>query len=328
MRPVAASIVFLALVALRSAGAAAADRPAVLAPLAPHSLLLAGAVLDDRIVVVGARGHVLLSFDDGRSWRQVPVPSRGTLTAVSFADARRGWAVGHESLVLHTHDGGETWERLATDLPPGISLLDALFVDAARGFVCGAYGALFVTSDGGRTWARREPLAGEEPHLNRLARTADGTLYLAGESGTLLRSADDGETWEILDADYAGSFFGIVPLRDDGLLAYGLQGRLRRSADRGDTWDEIAAPAPTSIFAGHRRRDGVVLLGGASGNVFVSRDDGRTFTLWHPADSAALSELLETREGAVVTLGVGGVRRHALPSPLGGDDAGPTEETP
>ena len=38
------------------------------------------------------------------------VPTRTTLTAVMFIDAKRGWAVGHGGLVLATLDGGEHWK--------------------------------------------------------------------------------------------------------------------------------------------------------------------------------------------------------------------------
>ncbi|WVM93430.1 hypothetical protein ULG90_05695 [Halopseudomonas pachastrellae] len=34
---------------------------------------------------------------------------RQLLTAVYFVDDKRGWAVGHDSLILNTTDGGATW---------------------------------------------------------------------------------------------------------------------------------------------------------------------------------------------------------------------------
>ena len=33
------------------------------------------------------------------------------LTGVHFVGPRRGWAVGHQSMIFYTEDGGETWER-------------------------------------------------------------------------------------------------------------------------------------------------------------------------------------------------------------------------
>src|SRR5689334_16251355 len=65
-----------------------ANQPAEIAPLAATSLLLDLAKAGERYVAVGERGHVLLSDDNGATWRQAKsVPTRAMLTAVFFADA-------------------------------------------------------------------------------------------------------------------------------------------------------------------------------------------------------------------------------------------------
>ena len=82
--------------------------PAVGAPLAGKSLLLDASAADGNLVVVGGRGHILTSTDNGNSWQQSEVPSRGALTGVYFHDRDLGWAVGHDSAILRTSDGGST----------------------------------------------------------------------------------------------------------------------------------------------------------------------------------------------------------------------------
>ncbi len=72
--------------------AEATPMPAEIAPRAEQSLLTAitraGA---QRLVAVGARGHILLSDDDGAHWRQVASPVNSLLTQVAFLDAQTGW---------------------------------------------------------------------------------------------------------------------------------------------------------------------------------------------------------------------------------------------
>ena len=64
------------------------------------------------IVAVGEYGNVVLSDDDGKTWRQAKsVPTQVTFTAVAFVDDKNGWAVGHDTVILHTSDAGETWPR-------------------------------------------------------------------------------------------------------------------------------------------------------------------------------------------------------------------------
>lgn len=65
--------------------------------------------IGDRLVVVGERGHIATSDDNGKTWQQAEVPTRAMMNAVFFVSPTEGWAVGHDELVLHTTDGGNTW---------------------------------------------------------------------------------------------------------------------------------------------------------------------------------------------------------------------------
>lgn len=88
------------------------DQPARLSERAVSSVLNAVVLAGTRLVAVGERGVVLLSDDNGRSWRQAgSVPVSVALTDVHFVSATHGWAVGHSGVVLHSDDGGETWMR-------------------------------------------------------------------------------------------------------------------------------------------------------------------------------------------------------------------------
>ena len=87
----------------------AAPKSSVMAPLASKSLLLAGTA-KGVLTVVGERGHILISKDNGDSWTQVRVPTRTMLMGVYFHDDQLGWAVGHEETILRTTVGGKNWE--------------------------------------------------------------------------------------------------------------------------------------------------------------------------------------------------------------------------
>ena len=85
------------------------DTPAQMSPLASRSLLQAVTKAGNRLVVVGQRGHIIVSTDGGASWKQSPVPVSSDLTSVYFVDDRQGWVVGHDGVILHSEDGGDTW---------------------------------------------------------------------------------------------------------------------------------------------------------------------------------------------------------------------------
>ena len=308
------------------------NQPAQILPLAGSSLLLDLAVAGARLVAVGERGHVLLSDDKGRSWRQAKsVPTRVMLTAVFFADSEYGWAVGHDETILNTVDGGETWTRSHFAPEAQQPLLDLWFANRVSGIAVGAYGAYLTTNDGGRHWAESKfappsapagkagsPPAGDaEPapdyHLNRIVGVGN-RLYIAAEAGQLYRSDNRGATWRVLPSPYEGSFFGLVPIRGDGLLAFGLRGHLYRSADAGETWHELESHTSAMLTDGVAINDLRVVISGLAGVLLVSGDAGETFRLTQQEDRKGLSALLPGVAGTVIVAGEGGVRTIQLDS--------------
>ena len=308
-----------------------ANKPAEIEPLAQGSLLLDLAAAGARLVAVGERGHVLLSDDQGGTWRQAKVvPTRVMLTAVFFVDAQYGWAVGHDETILNTADGGETWTRTHFAPEAQQPLLDLWFANRVSGIAVGAYGAYFTTNDGGRNWSSAKfaapaqakhdgeaaPDEGELPpdyHLNRIVGVGN-RLYVAAEGGQLYRSDDRGASWRALPSPYEGSFFGLVPIRGEGLLAFGLRGHLFRSADAGETWSKLESHTTAMLTDGVAINDLRVVIGGLAGVLLVSGDAGETFKLTQQDDRKGLSALLPGPAGAVIVAGEGGVRTIRLDS--------------
>lgn len=283
------------------------------AALAPKSLLLDAARAGSRLVVVGDRGHVLLSDDEGRNWRQVIVPTRAMLTAVSFGDAQHGWAVGHDGVILATADGGVTWTHQDSGKDLETIFLDVFFSDAQHGLAVGAYGKCVLTLDGGRTWQSAAPIP-DEVHINQIAATRNDTVYLAGEAGTLLFSDDARTGWKKCPVPYEGSLFGTLPFNEHALLTYGLRGHVFTSSDGGKAWEEQETSVPVLIMTGIRLKTGLIVLAGTGGNFFLSSDLGQTFASWKPTDyKGGVSSLLETTDGMILVVGELGVYRLAPP---------------
>jgi len=215
-------------------------------------------------------------------------------------------------LVLTTRDGGSTWTRQYQGENLQDSFLDVLALDARRAIAVGAYGLYLSTQDGGAKWERRQVREGDS-HLNRISRSAAGTLFLAGEAGTLMRSRDEGVSWTPLRTPYEGSFHGVLPLDRRTLIAHGLRGHLYRSNDEGDTWQEITPPVVGLLATGLRLRSNLILIGGPPRALAVSRDYGRTFSLLPGAPTTAVAELLELPDGGFLALGEAGATPVILP---------------
>jgi photosystem II stability/assembly factor-like uncharacterized protein len=307
----------------------------VIAPLAARSLLLDVQAVPGAagtLVAVGERGHVLKSTDGGGTWTQQPTPTRASLTAVTFADPQHGWAVGHDEVILRTTDGGATWTRTHYAPEREQPLLDVWFADANDGLAIGAFSTVYRSTDGGATWSpvefaprplvkapAKKPAADDsdldmadddgldQPHLNAIAGTAGGRLYVAAEAGHLYRSDDGGATWLELPSPYEGSFFGVLPLDGDAVLAFGLRGHLFRSDDAGATWQKLESGTEALLSGGVRLEDGSIAIAGLAGTVIVSRDGGRTFVAHREPDRKGFAAVAPGR-GGVVLAGEAGVR--------------------
>jgi photosystem II stability/assembly factor-like uncharacterized protein len=294
--------------------AAAANGRAVAAPVdlkiiaadhtaaAPRAALLDATRAGRRIVAVGDHGIVLLSDDDGATFRQaMSVPVSSTLTGVSFVDDRRGWAVGHWGVILATVDGGESWSLQRQDLDEDRPLFSVLFQSADDGIAVGLWSLLLRTTDGGRHWlsvALPPPPDGGKADRNlfRIFRGADASVFLAAERGTVLRSDDGGDSWRYLSTGYAGSLWTGLSLADGTLLVGGLRGRLFRSDDGGTTWQPLVIATKSSI-TGLAAAGSAVVAVGLDGLEATSSDGGKSFQTRMRDDRATLTGALAAGSG-------------------------------
>lgn len=296
--------------------------PAPLAPLAlvsaqrvahaTQATMLASTRAGARIVAVGDRGAVLLSDDGGKNFRQSrAVPVNATLTSVSFADERQGWAVGHWGVALHTADGGETWVLQRSDLNSDRPLFAVQFFDAKRGVAAGLWSLVLITDDGGTTWrtvTMPVPEGAKKADLNLLGLFADANqrLYATAERGMVLRSDDQGRSWKYLPTGYKGSFWAGLAARDGAVLAAGLRGSLYRSADEGRTWSRVDTHSKSSITALAQAGPDVVGVG-LDGLLMRSSDGGASFTAEVRADRASLTAVTVNEHGHPVLFSRQGV---------------------
>jgi photosystem II stability/assembly factor-like uncharacterized protein len=289
------------------------DRPAR-EVLQPASTFLLGVTkAGERLVAVGESGRIVLSDDQGQSWRQAKVPTSVLLTAVEFADANVGWAIGHSGVVLRTEDAGETWSRQldgvqvaqlihdaasrsaagAPGIAKGISVDQAerlindgpdkpflaLHVeDRQKVTIVGAFGYALSTLDGGKHWVSLDRQL-DNPmglHYYGIAKTDEG-LLLVGEQGIVQRQITAEEFHRETPSE--GTLFGVLSPDNHVFVAYGLRGKVLRSLDDGKTWNKVSSGIEASIQTGALLQDGTILLVAENGQMISSQDRGSTFNL-------------------------------------------------
>ncbi len=267
------------------------EETAFIAPLAKDSVALDIATTDDFSVVVGERGHVLIAKGEG-DFQQVQVPTQSTLTSVAIVN-QHIWAAGHDSVILHSADAGNSWNIQYFDPNLEKPVLDIIFVDENQGFAIGAYGLYLRTINGGETWVIErhaellDPLDQEYledvrkeseeyyiqeldsilPHLNRISEH-NGKLLMAGESGLLAQSDDGGKNWKRFETNYYGSFFDVKGVSSDsnGMLAVGLRGSAYYS-EEGLQWDRIQTCSTATLNSLLHLPNGDILAMGNNGTL-------------------------------------------------------------
>jgi photosystem II stability/assembly factor-like uncharacterized protein len=287
-----------------------ADDPATqiaeMMPRAARSLILDIAESKDRAVAVGERGHILVS-ESRRDWRQIAnVPTRSTLTAVA-AVGDHVWAVGHEGLILHSADGGLTWERQrvapfdknSIDLTNGAPLLDVLFLDEQRGYAIGAYSLMLVTLDGGKTWEQQ----------NVLGKTDDEILTQQSEDNSTINE----ENWTFdqddlaLDEESDPHLNSIAQTADGSFFMVAERGAAFRSTDGAQTWERIQLPYDGSMFGVIAFEGQHVLCFGLRGNVYESFDLGSSWTKVETGTTLSLMGGDSFDAGGAVLVGANGI---------------------
>jgi photosystem II stability/assembly factor-like uncharacterized protein len=106
------------------------------------------------------------------------------------------WSVGYGGTVLHTMDGGITWQE--KNLSDGF-LQSIDFVNDSLGYIVGNYGAgtdiiIFKTIDGGENWVADTTLSNIT--FASKIRFSHPELGLIGTEKGILRSTNLGNTWE------------------------------------------------------------------------------------------------------------------------------------
>jgi photosystem II stability/assembly factor-like uncharacterized protein len=260
----------------------------------------------NRIVAVGDHGYIVISDDFGKTWRRAKAPAAPLLSAIDFLDDTLGLAVGHDSVILHTADRGETWTQVFSAASEQRPLLDVLYVKKDFAVAVGAYGAYYESTDG-KSWTGRK-ITQDDKHFNVVLELGDGRLLILGEAGTILSSTDWGKTWMPVASPYKGSFFGGVVAEDGAVIAFGMRGRIFRSKDKGATWTAIENASTAALIGGEKLPDGSIVLAGASGIALVSRDNGMTFRPIPTGTTRALAKAVQGDNGAVLLLGDTGPR--------------------
>lgn len=330
------------------------ETPSTISAIANKNLLQTVVSNGKKLFAVGQRGHILISTDEGQSWKQAKSPISSDFIAIATPDDTNLWVTGHDGTVLHSADAGETWQvqmdgNKANDLmvkslttsinaDPSNDRLKKLlneaqfykqegatkpfmgvwFSDAQHGVVVGAYGLIFVTNDGGKNWESWFDVIDNPTFLHYNAIAGNGSnVYIAGEAGNVWHVDLAQRKAIALKTPYEGSFFDIAT---DGkqLVTVGMRGNVwHQSLDHG-VWEKskVGVNAGITHILMHQNQ---YFITTQNGKVLLSRDEGKTFsplTTKFPMVYAGIAIITEDNQSWKAALvGISGVRMETIAKP-------------
>jgi len=276
--------------------------------------------------------RLLVSDNGGRTWQSLAIDPRQFVISQSWPVflGSDGWWLDWQAFsgtgarltgpvgLLHTSDGGRTWQRLAASGIPPFAYVDRVrFVDQRHGLLAmisaGDQAMIVASSDGGATWEPAvtfdTPLADTRPlgilllqHGSRLlawvaVSPSPGPGPIPGQQSgvrTFVSVSDDGGgTWGPFrpgPVPTPASTAGAI-VDDEGRLVVLDGHRLWISADGGATWLArvtvmpeglipafIAATVPGSLYALAIESSDIPRLGNAPASLLRSSDGGIHWT--------------------------------------------------
>lgn len=260
-----------------------------------------------RVVAVGDRGNILFSDDEGETWQAAQTPTDALLTAVCFADARHGWAVGHDAIVLATEDGGQTWTQQYSDPLGGAADEEEDYAEEESYDDYDNYDDYDSYEDFDETAAAVDTSGA--PFLDVHCESSERVIAVGGY-GYVIETQDGGTSWQKRNADMQNPdgwhLYTIRRIPDTStLLVAGEKGTLLRSRDNGVSWQKLQSPYGGTFF-GMTVTDNLVLVHGMQGKVFASRDAGNTWREIRTGVTRAINDGVVLSDGTIILAGQSG----------------------
>jgi photosystem II stability/assembly factor-like uncharacterized protein len=273
----------------------------------------------DQIIAVGERGHIF-SWQDMDNWQQHSVPVSLTLTDITILKDGTKFAVGHNGVILKSEAQSDSWTKVfdgneltkfkinfikqtIEDLQDELAQLTDQDEIAELNF--NIEDLQFNLED-----AQVELNDGPNKPLLSITASQTGQLFAVGAYGTLLTSADQGNTWQLVNEkieNFDQFHLNSIVTADNGFMyIVGENGIGFASKDNGQNWQTMDLPYDGSLFGITSKEDSLVAFG-LQGNFMVSADNGDSWEGANIGNSASLLGGVIADDMTATLVGHGGV---------------------
>ncbi|MEI7896807.1 MAG: YCF48-related protein [bacterium] len=202
-------------------------------------------------------GNILFSPDAGDTWQRQGEGSAAlqgiSLFDVWAVDTNIVWAVGSNSSILKTNDGGKTWVRITSPkIPPAITFQSISMAGSNNIWISGESGTVINSKDAGNTWTLFDTNFFHNALMQGIYAINSQTAYVVGGfpvgngvRGFIARTTDGGQTWDSLipgNNFNQHEWIGVKAADINHIVVYGGQSYYTFSNDAGATWKNDSVP--------------------------------------------------------------------------------------
>ncbi|WP_420426930.1 WD40/YVTN/BNR-like repeat-containing protein [Algiphilus sp.] len=135
--------------------------------------------------------------------------------------------------------------------------------------------------------------------------------WAVGHDGSVLRTSDGGESWELRhwDAAWGRPFYDAIFTTPDRGLVVGSNGRMLRTDDGGESWEEVTNEVFDTgfhLYEIERLEGGALMIAGERGFMARSLDDGESWEMIEPPYIGSYFGVIPVGPHAAVLYGLQG----------------------
>ncbi len=196
----------------------------------------------------GRKGMIMFSGNGGTTWYVQQTSTRENLKSISFANTKKGIAVGQNATILVTNDGGQHWQKVQSPLDVHLEAVEmvneniAYIIPLKTGVL---KAQVMKTTDGGQSWKVYEfdSYTQSGYFMNALSFADEDHGWICADIGNVFYTENGGQSWTrqgsaMVECAHQGLNDIYFVTKDEG-WACGNKGTLLHTENGGRKWKKV-----------------------------------------------------------------------------------------
>ncbi len=269
-----------------------------------------------KCLIIGLIMSISISLFAQEGWQNqsptYPVPE---LLAVYAIDVNNIWVTGREGTILHSKDGGASWDSVSSGVTERLYTVE--FINSDTGWVAGddnkSVSTVLRTIDAGLNWESQSLSGGGALSIYDVdfIKNSSGQImcgYITGALGYTWKTLDFGANWNSVRNKCENTFYSSCFVNSDTGWFVGTPSvqepyTIMNTMDGGDTWQQQTNPTGINLRGVCFGSDLRGIAVGLSGTILFTEDGGANWQTASSAPYARWESVFLTKSGKAWAVG-------------------------